>query len=180
MDNNDVKVSKAMSYALRHNPKEFGIKLDSEGWVDMSILLSALHAAHVDTSWQQVKRIINESEKKRFEIAGGRIRATYGHSIEQKIEYVPQEPPIVLYHGTSQRAFKIIKGEGLKPMSRQYVHLSSDIETAEKVGLRHDSSPVILMVDAARMHNEGFNFYHTGNDTTWLCDVVPAKYFCTI
>lgn len=180
MNKHDIKVSKAISYALRHNPKEFGITLDSKGWVDMSILLAALHAAHVDTSWEQIKRIINESDKKRFEIVGGRIRATYGHSIEQKIEYVPQEPPTFLYHGTSRRAMEKIVREGLKPMSRQYVHLSSDIATAQKVGKRHDDCPVILMVDATKMHNDGFKFYHTGNDTTWLCESVPFKYIGSV
>ena len=178
MTKNAIHISKAISYALRHNPTEFGLTLDSEGWVEISMLLSALHAARIDTSREQIEHIINESDKKRFEINGSRIRATYGHSFEKKIEYVPQEPPAILFHGTSRKAMERIIWEGLKSMSRQYVHLSSDVETAQKVGERHDRSPVILMVDACKMHNEGFKFYHTGNDTTWLCERVPFKYIC--
>ncbi len=179
MNKKDIQVSKAISYALRHNPKEFGITLDSEGWVDMSILLAALHAARIDTSLEQIKRIINESEKKRFEIKGDRIRATYGHSIEQKIEYTPQEPPTVLYHGTTHKAYMEIaglSGKGLKPMGRQYVHLSSDIKTAITVGKRRDPNPVVFAINARLMYDEGVEFYHTGNDTTWLCDSVPKYY----
>lgn len=180
MNKKDIQVSKAISYALRHNPKEFGIMLDSEGWVDMSILLAALHAARVDTSLEQIKRILNESEKKRFEIKGNRIRATYGHSIEQKIEYTPQKPPTVLYHGTTHQAYREIAGlffgKGLKPMGRQYVHLSSDIKTAITVGKRRDPNPIVFAINARLMYDDGIKFYHTGNDTTWLCDSVPKYY----
>lgn len=183
MNKKDIQVSKAISYALRHNQKEFGITLDSEGWVDMSILLAALHAAHVYTSLEQIKRIINESEKKRFEIRGDRIRATYGHSIEQKIEYTPQKPPTVLYHGTTHQAYREIaglSGKGLKPMGRQYVHLSSDIKTAITVGKRRDPNPIVFAINAGMMYDDGIEFYHTGNDTTWLCDSIPKYYIINV
>jgi putative RNA 2'-phosphotransferase len=65
---------------------------------------------------------------------------------------------------------------GLKMMNRQYVHLSSDIRTALAVGKRHDDAPVLLEVDASIMHADGFKFYHSVNDGTWLCSSVPPKY----
>ena len=182
MTKNQILVSKAISYALRHNPGQFGIALDSEGWVDIDVLCKALetHNPYAYVTRKGIEAIISASEKKRFEIKDNKIRATYGHSIEKKIEYTPQEPPTFLYHGTSRRAMVRIIWEGLKPMSRQYVHLSSDIATAQKVGKRHDDCPVILMVDATKMHNDGFKFYHTGNDTTWLCESVPFKYIGSV
>ena len=48
-------------------------------------------------------------------------------------------------------------------MSRQYVHLSADQETARQVGLRRDSYPAILKVDAAAANADGIHFY-IGND----------------
>ena len=180
MDKRYINISKAVSYALRHNPSAFGLELDSEGWVSIGDLINALNKenSHLDVTVASLCYIIDNSEKKRFEIKDNKIRATYGHSIEQKIEYTPQVPPPVLYHGTSHNAMVRIIWEGLKPMSRQYVHLSSDIATAQKVGKRHDNCPVILKIDAIRMYNDGFKFYHTGNDTTWLCESVPFKYIC--
>ena len=181
MTKNQIIASKCISYALRHNPGKFGIELDSEGWVDIDVLCKALetHEPRAYITKKGIEDIIASSEKKRFEINGNKIRATYGHSIEQKIEYVPQVPPTLLYHGTTHRAYMKIAGlfgRGLQPMERQYVHLSSDIKTAIKVGKRRDANPIILVVNAIWMHEAGFKFYHTGNDTTWLCERVPKEY----
>lgn len=183
MNANLTQASKTISYALRHKPEEFGLKLDSEGWVEVNSLISALaaHKPPLTVSQETIERIIAESEKKRFEISGSRIRATYGHSVDAKIEFKETTPPAILYHGTSQRAFLKIKGgDGIKPMSRQYVHLSSDFNTAVAVGKRHDRTPVVLSVDSARMASDGFRFFHSANDGTWMCDNVPTKYICCV
>ena len=172
MNKNLKHKSKMISYALRHKPEEFGIVLDENGWVDLDVFLRAVKVTRED-----VDSIIAQSEKKRFEIVGNRIRATYGHSIEKKIEFEPAEPPDVLFHGTSEQAYAHIQKEGLKPMNRQYVHLSSDFETAQRVGLRHGKNSVIVMyIDAVQMHKDGFKFYHSANDGTWMCEHVPPKY----
>ena len=133
---------------------------------------------HVDK--ETVEKIIAESEKKRFELADGRIRATYGHSTDSKIEFKESVPPNLLFHGTSHSAYEKICREGLKPMNRQYVHLSADTTTARKVGMRHDRNPVILAVDAPKLHADGMKFFHSANDGTWMCESVPAKYIMKI
>ena len=61
-------------------------------------------------------------------------------------------------------------------MNRQYVHLSSDLDTAVRVGKRHDSRPVIFEVQAGQMYRNGAVFYHSGNDGTWMCETVNPKY----
>ena len=113
-------------------------------------------------------------------MSGGKIRATYGHSMENKIEFTPSVPPSVLYHGTLNRVLDSIRKNGLLPMNRQYVHLSSDVATARKVGERHDRNPAILTVDAAKMHADGFKFFHSANDGTWMCEKVPFRYVVKI
>lgn len=169
-------ISKTISYALRHNPSKFGIELDSNGWVNIDVFISAMKKNNCPIDIAVIENIITQSEKKRFEISNGKIRATYGHSAK-KINYIPQVPPDILYHGTSiENAHKIKKSGGLKPMGRQYVHLSSDEETAKKVGMRHGKNIVVYKIDAKKMHKDGFKFYHTSNDTTWLCDKVQLKY----
>lgn len=172
------QVSKTLSYALRHRPDAFGLTLDAGGWTGLTSLLTIMHKRNVDTSKEEIEEIIANSDKKRFELDsdGNAIRATYGHSAI-KIEFTPVEPPPVLYHGTSNRAWaECISHDGLKPMNRKYVHLSSDYKTAVKVGSRHDRSPIILTVDAAAMHKDGFEFYHSANDGTWMVCKVPRKY----
>lgn len=178
MTKTQTKISKAVSYALRHRPDEFGLKLDAEGWVDINDLTKAVSKnLHFAIGREDIDEIISLSEKKRFEISGDRIRATYGHSFDSKIEFQPVEPPEFLYHGTSPRAWEAIEQEGLKPMNRQYVHLSSDKATAEKVALRHDKKQVIILtVNSGQMHKDGYKFFHSANDGTWMCESVPLKY----
>ena len=173
-----VKASKTISYALRHNPTEFGLTLDAEGWVDYNELIVALakHMPPVYLTKDDIAAIIAGSDKKRFEILNGKIRATYGHSIAEKIKFEPSVPPEILFHGTARRFVSSIKQEGLKPMNRQYVHLSSDLDTAVRVGKRHDSRPMIFEVQAGQMYRNGAVFYHSGNDGTWMCEAVNPKY----
>ncbi|PWU79799.1 MAG: hypothetical protein DLM72_15360 [Candidatus Nitrosopolaris wilkensis] len=62
-----------------------------------------------------------------------RIRALYGHPLPGKVFKVPVEPPTILFHATSSNLIKQIKDEGLRSMRRQYVHLSTDQQTALQV-----------------------------------------------
>ena len=170
-------ISRKVSYALRHRPQEFGLVLDAQGFVAVDDLLAALNAqdTHLNVTRADLEEIISTSPKQRHEIAGDRIRALYGHSGSQHMQAQPACPPDVLYHGTSHAAAATILQEGLKPMGRQYVHLSADVTTAHAVGVRHDASPVLLVVDAAAAHAAGVAFYR-GNDQVWLADAVPARY----
>jgi putative RNA 2'-phosphotransferase len=172
-----LKLSKEVSYALRHAPWEYELELDSEGWVDIGQLLSSLHECR---EWQDLNErdlyvMIEKSDKKRHEISGGNIRALYGHSTPQKIIKEPKSPPKILYHGTARRFVQAIKEKGLLPQNRQYVHLSIDIETALQVGKRRDSEPVLLIVQALDAWAAGVKFY-LGNDKVWLADTIPREY----
>ncbi|MBE3558310.1 MAG: RNA 2'-phosphotransferase [Ktedonobacteraceae bacterium] len=178
MRSDSVRLSKAVSYALRHHPEEFGLRLDKDGWVPVNDLLVALRQRH--SSWQDLTpddlaEMIARSEKPRFEMRDGRIRAFYGHSIAQKIHKTPSLPPAVLYHGTTPQASRTILQQGLKPMRRQYVHLSTDLATARRVALRRTSTPVILRIDARTAHQHGILFY-PGNSQVWLADPIPPTF----
>ena len=173
----DEDLSREISYALRHAPWEYELEMDEEGWVPVEQLLDALHRAEKwsNISEKDLKDMIERSEKKRHELADGKIRAFYGHSIPQKTLKVEKTPPNVLYHGTARRFLDSINEKGLLPRSRQYVHLSQDIETAENVGKRHDDKPIVLVIDAKRAWDDGIKFY-IGNEKVWLADAIPSKY----
>lgn len=126
-----VHLGKALSLALRHRPQDFDIELDPEGWTSLPDLLDSLRErpAFRDVTLVDIELILGGFEKKRFEVDEkmSRIRAYYGHSIPKKIERTPVAPPGVLYHGTSPTVLSQILSEGLKPMGRQDVHLSTSI-----------------------------------------------------
>jgi len=62
----------------------------------------------------------------------------------------------------------------LLPKSRLYVHLSSDKETAKKVGRRH-GKPIIYEIDCRQMAADGYRFFESANHV-WLTKEVPVKY----
>jgi len=174
----DVALSKVVSHALRHEPSTYGLELDGAGWVPVTDLVHALHRR--GTRWRHVDRaaleqMVESSAKRRYEIDGDRIRAMYGHSVAGRVEAVEAQPPPVLYHGTSPRAWESISVRGLLPMGRQYVHMSADGATAGEVGRRKSPTPVVLRVDAGAAHARGVRFWQ-GNDEVWLAQEVPAEY----
>ena len=85
------------------------------------------------------------------------------------------EPPTVLFHGTDPAVVEAIRADGLRPMRRQFVHLSSDAATAAQVGRRKARTPVILEIAAGAAHHAGVPFY-LGNEMVWLADHVPPRF----
>lgn len=176
---NFFKLSKMVAHALRHEPWRYGLEPDSQGWVPVEELLDALRSKR--EAWRNLTEadlveMIDSSNKKRYEISQGKIRAYYGHSLSKKIEKVAAVPPDILYHGTNEKALPVILKEGLKPMSRQYVHLSVDRETARQVGSRtRSAATVLLSIQAFEAHQQGIAFYK-GHETIWLADYIPPDF----
>lgn len=175
-----VRLSKRMSDWLRHNPETIGLSLDSAGWVRVDELLAKAEAHGKGFSRTQLDAVVAENNKRRFEFddTGTLIRARQGHSVPVDLGYESAVPPEVLYHGTAQATLGAIRRDGLLPMRRHAVHLSSETETAVKVGSRH-GKPAVLAVAAARMHVDGHEFFVTGNGV-WLTDAVPPQYLSEI
>jgi putative RNA 2'-phosphotransferase len=172
------ELSKVLSHALRHEPWLYELELDNEGWTSLDTVLAALREERTD--WGNLSRvdlecIIESSSKRRHEIMGDSIRALYGHSLPGKLRRERGTPPAILFHGTSREAVKTIIDEGLKPLSRQYVHLSVDMATAREVGRRKSKTPVLIEVDARGANGADVAFYE-GNAKVWLADLVPGRF----
>lgn len=179
MDNPHIikHTSKFLSYVLRHHPESIGITLDSNGWVNIAHLIQQANAHQRTLDADLLHRVVAENDKKRFTISpdGLNIRAEQGHSTHQvAIEYTAQTPPELLYHGTATRFLSSIEQQGLLAGTRHHVHLSSDTNTARKVGQRH-GKPVILVIHAGKMHQQGIPFYLTANHV-WLVEHVPTQF----
>ena len=169
-----VRLSKRMSRALRHDPARLGISLDDEGWTPLDALLRGLSAPGHPVTRVDVEDVVAHGSKQRYELDGDRIRARYGHSVG-RVELPVADPPAVLFHGTAPTTADVIAAEGLRPMGRAFVHLSSDPGTAGRVGARHGGRPVVLTVAAAEAAAAGVVFRH-GNEDTWLADAVPPEF----
>lgn len=175
-DKEKIRLSRFLSLVLRHKPQEIGITLDENGWADITALIDGVRSSGRNLTLDLLCEIVAEDEKQRYIFSedGRRIRASQGHSISVDLELRPVEPPEFLYHGTASRFSVQIQRKGLKPQCRQFVHLSSDMETAVSVGARH-GIPIIFQVHAQKMWQNGIAFYLSENKV-WLTEHVPAQY----
>jgi putative RNA 2'-phosphotransferase len=183
-----VAVSRLLSKILRHEPEMIGLRLDSQGWVPVDELILAIErAARTAGASKRLRTmpavtrdvilaVVATSDKQRFSLSadGERIRAAQGHSIAVNLGYTAIEPPAILYHGTAWSNWASITVEGLTPRTRHAVHLSTDIDTATRVGARQ-GSPLVLVVDASQMYVDGHTFSRSDNGV-WLTAVVPPIY----
>jgi len=173
----NIKISKFLSYVLRHNPDSINLTLDENGWAAVDELLECAARNGRKFSRSSLEEVVETNDKKRFILSedGLLIRANQGHSIQIDLKLEPLKPPEKLYHGTATRFLESILQNGLQPQNRHHVHLSTDRETAMKVGQRH-GKPVILAVDALQMDQDGHEFYCSANGV-WLTDAVLPRYF---
>ena len=181
-----------LSYALRHNPYKYNLEVDGGGWTSINKLLIALSSDYYNNdnrmsdhiiTRQDIEMMIASSDKVRFELTHEKIRALYGHSnLFTKINKIPGSmPPAILYHGTAPTAIKNIMSEGLRPMNRQYIHLSTDENTAIRVGKRKinhykKEQPVIISVFAIEAYNTGAYHFYQATDLVWLTDYIHPNF----
>lgn len=171
-----TSTSKFLSLVLRHEPSAAHVTLDSAGWVEVAALLAGCHQAGKSLSHDDLEHIVATNAKKRFEFSadGLRIRASQGHSVEVELEYAPQEPPELLYHGTATRFLDSIREKGLLKGQRHHVHLSAETKVTLEVGARH-GKPALLTILAGEMHAAGHVFYRSTNGV-WLVEHVPLRF----
>ncbi len=170
------KLSVFISLILRHKPDAAGIQLDEHGWADVNELMDGINHTGRKIDMDILEEIVRTDNKQRYSFNEDKtlIRANQGHSIPVDVELEEKQPPQYLYHGTADRFLESIMTEGLKPMSRLYVHLSKDGETAVKVGKRH-GTPVVLKIKSEEMWKNGIKFYLSQNGV-WLVKSVHKKY----
>jgi putative RNA 2'-phosphotransferase len=175
-DKEKTQTSKFLSLILRHEPERVGLQLGEAGWVRIDDLLNAVNQHGTPLTREQLNHIVATSDKKRFALSDDReqIRASQGHSVEIDLQYPPQQPPEILYHGTATRFLDAIRENGLQKMARHDVHLSAETKVTVQVGSRH-GKPVLLKIRAGEMHRAGFVFRCSANNV-WLVDQVPPQF----
>jgi putative RNA 2'-phosphotransferase len=168
------RLSRFLTFLLRHKPKEYPLAIDGEGFAPWRDVMALAQERFYDVTEGQMCALIGGAEKKRFEIRGDKVRATYGHSFPVDLGGTVTEPPAELYFAAARDLAESMLQRGLEPRDRQYVHLSVTAEEAESVARRHDPAPAILVIDAQGAHAEGVRFYEAG--PLFLVENVPAKF----
>ncbi len=172
-----VRLSKLLSLILRHRPDLVGIRLDEFGFADVDLEELAERISRLrGLGWvtpRDIEEVVASDPRGRFEIRGGRIRATYGHSVPVSPPVEPaSEVPEVLFHGTTRRSLPRILREGIRPMGRRFVHLSATEEVAVEVARRHGRDVVVLEVNSRELVGRGLKLWR-GSELIYLTEWVP-------
>lgn len=168
------RLSRFLSYLLRHRPKEYPLAFDAQGFVAWRELVQRVQERFQEVTDDEIRAVVTASDKRRFEMRDDRIRATYGHSFPIDLALQPAEPPPQLFYGTARDLAQSVLQHGLRPRDRQYVHLSASFEEAQAVGKRRDPFPAIVVVDARRAQAGGVVFFASG--PLFLAEGVPARF----
>lgn len=72
-----TKISKYLSFVLRHSPEAIGMKRDAEGWLKIDELIKNANAAGKSITLEQLHQVVATSEEQRFVLSddGLSIRA---------------------------------------------------------------------------------------------------------
>jgi putative RNA 2'-phosphotransferase len=172
----NVRASKLIALALRHDPGALGLTLDRAGFTSVTSLLAGLSAQGVNLSEAELLELVNASDKQRFAFSAdrARIRANHGHSVEVDLGLLPEPPPERLYHGTVAKFLERIRREGLIAGARRYVHLSTDVAAAELVARRR-GRPIVIGVLAGDLHRAGHSLFLSSSGV-WLSERVPREF----
>lgn len=165
-----LKISRKMSYLLRHNPGSVDLEMSERGEVSLDSLAKA-----VGTSVSTVREIVESDGKGRYVIQGRRIWATQGHSISVTVQHERLSEVGIVFHGTKWVFLESIMQNGLVRGERVHVHLSADIDTAITVAGRRKGDSVILKIDGKQMLEDGHEILRSSNGVI-LTDSVPWEY----
>lgn len=174
----DALLLRTVAHALRHSPESHFLEMEADGWVDLDLLVLSMRYARrecAELSTGDLRRLAEFGDAARFEIAGNRIRALYGHSHAAVEIPASSEWPVFLFHGTNAECLAAIREYGLRPMQRRFVHLSSDWHYASSVAHAKEGTPVVLVVGAWRAAEAGVEF-RRANGHVWLSDTISARF----
>ena len=172
------KLGRTMAGILRHG--KYDLDMDEQGFVDMRDIVAVMKAKNPRMKWLRTHHIEAMAEtdpKGRYQISGGDVRATYGHTIELSLRHPVDDIPEVLYYPASEDKYEEILSEGLFPTDRAMVHLSRTYKDAAKAGsVREDGGePIILAIDTAGCVDAGIEIGRAAK-TVFLCDQVPSEF----
>jgi len=163
---------------LRHFPDKLNLHMDGRGWVDIKELLDALRTSRSGFHWlreEHLVALVETDPKGRYQIDGGMIRATYGHTVDVKLDDLPLADVDVLYYPVTEEEVEIVLENGIYPTDRKMVHLSGTVEKAIEAGKVRTDNPVILKIDAKSALKDGVKIYKAGKEV-YVTDVIDKKY----
>ena len=179
------RLSKKLSWALRHGLDKLRLTPRPDGYVALSSLLRVYRVPGLDV--RAVREIVASCPKRRFalltesngdddDVETLYIRANQGHSSGRaSIDpsklltpiLDPDDAPPICVHGTTRAAWRAIRTSGgLSPMTRDHIHFATGLPSSKESGVisgARSSSEVFVYVDVAAAVRAGVPFYRSAN-----------------
>ena len=192
MDYSNGRLSRFMSWFLRHNLENSGIQYDPGGWVKVSDLINYYninYSSRNSITTVEIVLVVKNCVKQRFSIRGEgqgmEIRANQGHSsgnicISLLLTRI-NEPLHVCVHGTTPEAWNLIKKSGLSRMARQHIHMATGIPGDKQVisGMR-TTTRIVIYIDMSKAIRDGIPFYMSSNGVILSPGPIPVTYFGSV
>ncbi|KAG6825848.1 hypothetical protein H0H92_002196 [Tricholoma furcatifolium] len=189
-DSPAVRLSKTLSWILRHGAKSEGLPMRADGYVEVKDLLENSRIKSQGLDMAGLQEIVKADAKKRYDLVedGGKwwIKANQGHSIETvKLDLKPilsleDIPTGVAVHGTTRKAWEIISKEGLSKMKRNHIHLAQGVPGNGVISGMRNSSQVLIYVDVRKALDAGIKFFLSDNGVVLSAGkdgIISPEYF---
>lgn len=168
------QLGRLVAGCLRHFPGDLGLVMDGQGWVDLTSLGQVVASRHRWAGKELVIALVQSDSKQRYEIAGDRVRARYGHSVDVELDHPENKLPRLYYGASEEEADRILE-IGIKPASQRYVHLSTTAEKAWHVATFRTGNPRVIQAEAAAAQQAGVRMM-TVNEDIVISDMIPARF----
>jgi len=175
-------LSRIIAGALRHFPEKLGLMMDGKGWVEISELIESIGSGRSGFNWlrnHHIKAVVITDERGRYQIDGGMIRATYGHSIDITLDDLPIAEIDDFYYPVTEEEADIILERGLHPVDRRKVHLSGSIEKAIEAGKVRADDPQIIKIDGKKAKSDGIKIFKAGKDV-YITESISSEYLSKV
>jgi len=176
-DSPEVRVSKTLSWILRHGAKSEGLAMRPDGFVKVTDLLANPKLKTLDL--EALQSIVKADAKQRYDLVLEEatdsetgtwwMKANQGHSIKTvKLELKPitsvsDIPSGVAVHGTSKDAWEAISTQGLSKMKRNHIHLAQGVTGENAISGVRGSSQVFIYINVQRALDEGIKIFLSNN-----------------
>lgn len=168
------KIGRTLAAILRHG--KFGLEMDPQGNVSLKEVMAKIRERNPRMNWlraRHIEALVETDPKGRYVITGGKIRATYGHTVPLDIKLDCENIPDELFYPATPEEAEIILESGIFPSDRAMVHLSLTYRDALRAGSVRTEDPVILVIDTGVCMELGSDIGKAAK-TVYLCRSVPA------
>ena len=167
-------ITRSLAFMLRHQPEDFDLELDAQGFADLGDVVQALNerlGEPIDEG--DLLQAIESGDRPRYQVQDDRIRALYGHSFPID-PGDPSEPPELLYVGVGSRDAERANERELRGGRRAFLHLALTSDDAVETGRRIAPKYAVITVRAREAFEDGVQFYD--RQSLFLAESIPTPY----